>query len=497
MISPTPQTILIVEDDPTMAHIADSRCTAYGYQTHCVSNGEQALQWIRHHQPDLMLVDITLPGMNGLDCIEQVRQLTNGVDINILIVSSCEDGDLIDRAFTLGVDDFIQKPVNWQILIQRIQRILHSKQVKWEVDLLYNAATNGHDAILITDSKNRICYVNPAFSKVTGYAREEVQGKNPSLLASGKHPKSFYQAMWQQINEQGEWKGVITDRHKDGSLFEHGMRISAMHRNGNADLPVSHYIAVSTDATQEIARERLAREQVKMKSIITTVGGVAHNFNNMLAGIVGNSFLINYNVSHPEKLKKYVQNIDALSQQGAGLIKQLLAFVQHDMARMEAVVLNESIEAAIARQTIPVRYQRASSMLKISADQRHLEEMLDALLNNAIDAINGRNDGTVTIELQRVIANEKRHPTLKAGCAYAKVSVVDNGHGMDPETKARIFDPFFTTKPVDQGTGLGLSMLHGSMATHDGCVQVTSTEHKGSCFTLYFPLLEDHLSLRT
>jgi len=493
MILPAPQMILIIEDDSTMMHIAESRCTAYGYQTHGVSSGEEALQWLGDHHPDLILVDISLPGMDGLACLEQLRQFSHGSDSNILVVSSCEDSDVIDRAFTLGVDDFIRKPVNWQILIQRIQRILHSKQVLGEVNVLHHAITNGHDAVFVTDSDNRIRYVNPAFTLITGYSRDDAIGENPRLLASGKHDRAFYQSMWQQINEVGEWRGTITDRRKDGSLFEHRIHISAIHPNGNLALPISHYIAVSGDATREVAWEKQMREQEKMESIVTTVGGVAHDFNNMLAGITGNTFLMRQHIEHPDKISKYVDTIEVLSNHGTDLIKKMLAFVQRDLVQMEPVMLHDCIGEAIARQQREVEYHPCSLPVTISADRNHIAQMLDTLLDNACDAIRDQNDGKIIIRTHIIAADATLLPSLEQGVSYAKISVEDNGYGMSAETESRIFEPFFTTKAVDEGRGLGLSMLYGSMATHHGAVQVESNQNAGCCFTLYFPLLEERL----
>ncbi|MDQ6963303.1 MAG: response regulator [Mariprofundales bacterium] len=495
MILSETQTILIVEDDSTMAHIAESRCAAYGYQTSCVSSGEEALVWLHNNHADLMLVDITLPGMDGLECIEQVRRRSGGEIISV-VISSCEEGDIINRAFSLGVDDFIHKPVNWQILMQRIGRILRSQQAQDEIALLYSAVVNGNDAIMITDRDNRICYVNPAFSRVTGYSREEVIGRDPHLLSSGAHSPAFYQQMWQQLHETGSWQGVFIDRHKGGDIFEHAVHISAIHPDGDVSQPVSHYISVSIDASEERARERFVREQERMESMITTIGGVAHDFNNILAGITGNSFLIQHNVSNPDKVARYIGKIDALSQHGARLIKQMLAFVQRDPVQIVPLLCNESINGAVSRQQsrspdVVVRC-RLDDTCKILADEEHLGQMLDALLDNGCDAVEGRVDGVVTINMQQHVATgEEGGGTLQAGRVYAKIAVEDNGAGIPADIKRRIFEPFFTTKAVGRGRGLGLSMLYGSIATHNGAVEVITDEGVGSCFTIYLPLVDE------
>ena len=487
-ITDPPHTILIVEDDPTMSHIADNRCRAHGYDTHCVASGEEALAWLAHHRPDMMLVDIQLPGIDGLACIERMKQLPTTADISVLVLSSSEESAVIERAFDLGVADFVQKPVNWQILLHHIARLLSYKQTQWESELLRNAANFGRDSILITDADCRIRYVNPAFTAITGYGADEVMGKNPRLLASGLHDKPFYREMWRRIKEEGGWQGTITDRHKDGALYQHRMQITALHKEGNPALPVSHYIAISHDVTAEVRRERQEREAEKMASITTMVGGVAHDFNNMLAGISGNCFLMRTKLHQPAALPPHIDAIESLGARGAELISRMLAFVQHDMVHLEAIALEEFIREELNRCPTPVHTHPFDRGLRIHGDKKHLRQMLDVLISNACDAIASKPDGEVELRLEQVDGSTVDDAELPDG-RYARLTVSDNGCGMDRATKARVFEPFFTTKEVDQGNGLGLSMLYGSMQTHQGAVAVESTLGEGSRFTLYFPLV--------
>ncbi len=350
------------------------------------------------------------------------------------------------------------------------------------------------EAMFITDTQGRIEFVNPAFSRITGYSFEEAVGSSPRILKSGEHDDAFYADLWKTLLGGGVWRGRMVNRRRDGTLYTAEMSAAPV-RDGRGR--ITHFVAVQEDVTDRVQLERKIAEMQKMEALGTLVGGIAHDFNNMLAGMLGNLYMVRKKAGDPQ-VATLVDRVEKLGYRAADMIKQLLAFARQDVVEFRTLDLSAFIREAwkLASVSLPenvvVETRFAREPMPIRGDMTQLQQVLMNLLANARDAVADTPGPRILVELAAVEVDEdfrRRHGIEARRCA--RLVVADNGCGIPEQDLKRIFEPFFTTKEVGQGTGLGLAMTFGSVRRHGGAIEVWSQPGEGTRFSLYFPILED------
>ena len=352
------------------------------------------------------------------------------------------------------------------------------------------------ESIIITDRSGVIEYANPGFTRLTGYLPEEVIGKTPRILKSGKQSKQFYEDLWQTVASGKVWQKLLVDCKKDGSLYPAIMSVAPIvDAQGN----ITHYVGIQQDMTEHQALEERFRQSQKMEAIGTLVGGIAHDFNNMLAGITGNLYLARKkSFDRPDVMNK-LNVIESLSFKAASMIQQLLTFARKGVVDKKPFGLSSFLrEAAKLNQSgVPENIKLTKLLspeeLIIYGDVTQLQQVLMNLLNNAVDALEGCSDPEIRLGLEAVHACDV--PLLAnadvASADFAHLYVADNGPGISQSAMESIFEPFFTTKEVGKGTGLGLAMTYGVVESHQGLIEVESGEGEGATFHIYLPLLTE------
>ncbi|MDX8412026.1 MAG: response regulator [Mariprofundaceae bacterium] len=362
---------------------------------------------------------------------------------------------------------------------------------------LSQAIEQAGESILITDREGIIEYVNPAFTKLTGYTAEEAIGQTPRLLNSGRQDAAFYEEMWGTITSGKTWHGKIFDRKKDASVYPAMLTISPI-LDGSGD--VTHYISfvgIQSDLTEFENMERQFHQAQKMEALGTLVGGIAHDFNNMLSGMIGNLYLAKKELKGAPGVLQKLANVEQLSFRASEMIQQLLTFARRGSVDIKPLPLTPFIKQALKllRTSVPenidTRLDICNDALTIHGDGTQIHQTLMNLITNARDAVEGVDDPRIIVRLEPFQPSEaflERREYFKVG-RYAHLSVEDNGHGIPEDKVEHVFEPFFTTKEVGKGTGLGLAMVYGAVKTHHGFVEVESIEGKGSTFHIYLPLL--------
>jgi len=372
---------------------------------------------------------------------------------------------------------------------------LSRRELEESLRLASEAVENTQDGVIITDLDGHIIRVNPAFCAVTGYSAEEVMGKTPAILHSGRQDKAFYRAMWQAIKTDGRWAGKLWNRRKNGDIYPEHLAITTTYDNHGKP---THRVGVFSDLSEQEELEEQLRQSMKMESIGTLVGGIAHDFNNMLAGLSGNIYLLGQS-ANDDVMRNRLDQMDAICQRASEMITQLLTFARKGVVAMHPLPFTSFLKEAIklARVTIPenirFRYDIAIEPLTISGDTTQLQQVIMNLLNNARDAVAQTKQPEITLSLTDFTADDdfcKRHPDLTQDhTRFARLSLHDNGAGIPKEMLNHIFEPFFTTKDQGKGTGLGLSMVYGAVQSHHGVIEVESLCNFGTAFHLYFPTI--------
>ena len=240
--------------------------------------------------------------------------------------------------------------------------------------------------------------------------------------------------------------------------------------------------------------EAQLRESQRIESLGTLAGGIAHDFNNILAAILGNVALAREDLGADHPAQGSLEQIRKASSRARDLVQQILAFGRRQPHALVNQALQPLVHEAMAllHSTLPasvaLERQLASEPLHALADATHMQQVLMNLCTNAWHALQGE-PGRIMVGLEplRVDADTARVGGGLAPGRYAHLWVQDSGCGMDETTKARIFEPFFTTKPTGQGTGLGLSVVHGIVTAHHGAIRVDSAPGQGTCVHLYLP----------
>ncbi len=379
--------------------------------------------------------------------------------------------------------------------------ITRREEAEGERNRLISAVEQFTDSVVITDPAGDIVYVNPAFTRVTGYCREEVLGKNPRILKSGVQDRDFYEGLWATITSGETWTGRMVNRRKDGSTFTEESVITPVRSPEGA---ITHFVAVKRDMTehlrlQEERAEIEARYQQsqKLEAIGQLAGGVAHDLNNMLSPILGYAEILLHEPRDQADRMGAAREILEAGERARDLVAQLLAFSRRQPLEVRVVDLNTVVREfgsflrRTIREDVRVEYDLASEPLLLRADSRQLEQVVLNLSVNAQDALPG--GGNITVRTRATVLDEAQaahHIGAEAG-RYALLMVRDSGLGMDPDTRRRIFEPFFTTKEQGKGTGLGLATVYGIVRQHGGEISVQSVEGEGTTIACYFPLVED------
>jgi diguanylate cyclase (GGDEF)-like protein/PAS domain S-box-containing protein len=223
------------------------------YSLQIATSGIRGLELAILDPPDLILLDIMMQDMDGYETCRRIKAEASLRDIPIVFVTALSDISAETRGFDLGAADYLTKPFNIEIARLRIRNLLEREQLRKlllereaQQRLAASVFARTHDSVIITDADNLIINVNDSFTSITGYSRDEVVGKNPSILKSGRQSAEFYQAMWQSLAENDQWRGELWNRNKHGKVYAALTSISVV-RDEHGD--IHHYIGLSADIT--------------------------------------------------------------------------------------------------------------------------------------------------------------------------------------------------------------------------------------------------------
>ncbi|HYP17651.1 MAG TPA: ATP-binding protein, partial [Opitutus sp.] len=349
-------------------------------------------------------------------------------------------------------------------------------------------------AIVITDLDGRPQYVNPKFTEVSGRTLEDILDHNIEVLRDGHPDEDSYRKFWDTVRNGGEWRGELSTRRPNGTTVWESVKVSCM-RNPAGE--ITNLLCLREDITSRKALEGELRQAHKMESLGTLAGGIAHDFNNLLAIIHGYSEFCLQGAADQAILQKSLQEIHRAAQRASGLVKQILTFSRKAEIRYAPVDLNQLCRDLIALmaetfpRTVTFQLNLADKLPPLLADQTQIQQIVLNLCVNARDAMPQGGSITVTTSVKLGAELQSRRHNAEPARRYACLDVSDTGTGMTPEVRARIFEPFFTTKATNQGTGLGLAVVYGIATSHQGFIEVESTEGVGSTFHVYLPLAGD------
>jgi PAS domain S-box-containing protein len=353
-------------------------------------------------------------------------------------------------------------------------------------------------AIQWFDEAGRVLYCNQASERMFGWAPRAAYGKTLDELGFSATGTASFQSALANIARTGEPVGPVEFEftRADGSQGTLLSTVFALPLAGGG----TGFCCTDVDLTEhrraEARRRQLEQElhrSQRLRALGTLAGGIAHDFNNIIAAIAGHAELSLQELDDGHSPGESLREIHAASQRARDLVRQILTYSQNQEPRRALIELHPLIREAcrLLRGSLPssvsLELDLAAEGAMILADSTQVHQVVMNLVTNAIHAL-GTRPGTIRIASHGVIVEDEgvEDLELEDGC-YFRVSVSDNGCGMDAATLARIFEPFFTTKSAGRGTGLGLSVVHGIMGAHGGAVRVTSELGRGTTFHLYFP----------
>ncbi|NWF36268.1 PAS domain S-box protein [Mariprofundus sp. KV] len=334
--------------------------------------------------------------------------------------------------------------VDGRVIITAVLRDI-SERYQTEIMLrkLSAAVEQSSEAVMITRPDGTIEYVNRAFSTITGYSFEEALGCKPSLLKSLAQPSEVYSELWQTITAGEVWEGVLTDQRKDGSFYPARTSISPVLDD---DGVITHFVSFQQDMTEKNAMEKRFLQAQKMEALGTFVGGISHDFNNLLSGMLGQAYLCRKMADGDRKLLERLELIESLGRQGSEMIKQLLTFVRKEDVETETVSLssfikeiNKFIRTAIL-EDIEFNCTLGEDEMMVKVNPNQFYQVIMNLITNAVHAVSAVEQPEISLDLRLVTVDaiqSGRYEGVKAG-QYAQLSVSDNGYGVDENLAPKI-----------------------------------------------------------
>jgi len=360
--------------------------------------------------------------------------------------------------------------------------------------LLESVITQMSPGLLVLDHTGVIQYANPAAAGIIGMPAIEMVGNTCRSTVSKEVNGPFCEAFMLAASNNKVNSVSFKYQRPDRELLDLDLLTWTVHTKNMAD---NLRVGMLRDITHETQLETQLRRAQRMEAIGILAGGIAHDFNNALASIITCTEMALDGAEDNSSLKELLDIVLRSGQRGKELVRQILTFSrQAEQERQEVhldMIVKECLKLLRSTLTpsIEIRLNIEKDLEPVFADPTQMHQIVMNLCTNAVHAMRGRAQGVLELSLDNIVPDEDMaasHVNLTSGCKYLRMTVLDNGHGMDEETIERIFDPFFSTKGRD-GTGLGLSVIHGIISKLEGCITVKSAVGQGSEFDVYLPAI--------
>ncbi len=530
-------TVLIIDDSPINLSVIMNHLRDKGYEVLVATSGEIGIERAAYVRPDIILLDVMLPGIDGFETCRSLKAnaLTQKIPVIFMTVLN-EVNDKL-RGFDAGAVDYVAKPLQPEEVIARISTHLRLSDLSHSLELqndrlaelsgklgeqarqlrtardelelrvaertkdlsVANAALSASeehyrivlssisDAVLIADTAGRPVFISPNTEQVFGYSASQLMGFGSlsQLFGADLYSLAELEAHGQIDNIE---RAIVDSQGRPHILLISVKRVAI-------SAGVTLYTCREISQRKEL--EAQLRQAQKMEAIGRLAGGVAHDFNNLLTVIIGHSTLLldsQANQDDPEYHDDLTQILTA-SERAAALTRHLLAFSRQQVLELHVLNLNTVVEETVQMlkrligEDVTLSTRLDPALGAVQADTHQLQQILLNLAVNARDAM--PNGGTLTIETTNAELDPlyaRSHVGVSPG-PHVMLAVSDTGVGMDATTRERIFEPFFTTKALGQGTGLGLAMVHGIVSQSGGHIYLYSELGYGTTFKIYLPLV--------
>ncbi|MCK4840167.1 MAG: response regulator [Desulfobulbaceae bacterium] len=537
--------ILIAEDNEDSRVLLESALEANGYEVESAENGEIALKLASRRPPDLIISDILMPVMDGYAFCRAVKEDDQLRAIPFIFYTATYTDPSDERlAMDLGASRFIVKPMEIPAFLLEITAVLEShnteklstpdhplkgeqelekgyaevlakkldkkvRQLEDEKERLANSEKQYRrlvealrdDYFFYThDTNGVVAYISPSIKNVLGYTQEEFLVHYSEYLTDSVINKGVGRFTDLAIKGIKQPPYELEIYHKNGRV--HRLEVTEepildKHGQVTAVEGIAHDITKRISIEKKLikAQESLQQSQ-KMEAIGTLAGGIAHDFNNILTPIIGYAEITQLGLSEGSTSWQNLQEILTAGSRAKELVLQILTFSRQTEKEKKPVLLQALIKEALRllRSSIPATIEIRESIdpdcPPISANQTQMHQILMNLCTNAYYAMRVKG-GILAVSLAEIdispdnpIANLNLQPGK-----HLRLEVSDSGIGIEKDKLGRIFEPYFTTKPKDEGTGLGLSVVHGIVTSHGGHISVYSEPGQGTTFHIYLPVI--------
>ena len=485
--------LMIVDDEAVITTQLEARLKSMEYDVvGTASSAVEAVSMARELCPDLVLMDIVMKG--ELDGIDAANIIKADMDIPIIFLTAYADDKYVKRAKQVEPFGYIVKPfreneirANIEIALYRKDLERKQKQAEQRIRRLFLAIDHNPYMIMIMGIEGNIEFINNKFSQITNYTSKEIVGKNINFLQSDKISSEVYKEMRGKIAYGEEWRGELCIRKKDGTPgLKYTIVLPVKNINGN----ILFFVLVREEAAKRKKRKELLLQSEKLNSIRTMTAGIAHEFNNLFAIISGNVQLLWDSFEDHGELKEGLHTIKKTTDNGAEIIRKMVAFAKSDRDTSESVfcdlrhLIIQAIDFTMPRwkhmafaNNINYHIDRdgMKGRLETFCNPTELREVCINIINNSLDAMpdggcisfnTWNNDGTIFVR------------------------ITDTGKGMSEDEKGNIFDPFYTTRRP-QGIGLSMSLAHSIIMRHDGKIGVESDIGKGTTVIINIPIVRE------
>ncbi len=381
------------------------------------------------------------------------------------------------------------------VIIVMISIILLSKRISSPVqkfvDILQQFTTYTNEFVLGMDANKKIMFANPAAAQYCGSSIEELIGTEPDFTNTGNVSS---EEIWNTLERGIPWMGRITPKTQTDNDPVIAIMIMPVKDNRGS---ITGYLEFGRDISLELIQEKRIRQAQKIEAIGTLAGGIAHDFNNILTGIFGFIELALLAPDNPQGTVKYLKDLQNAALRARDLVNQILTFSRHSKPELHALapklIIKEVIKLIRASTPAEIIIEtNLASNTPVMADPVQIHQVIVNLCTNALHAI-GNSHGVIRLDLEDIIVDQsfiKDHPGLVSG-KHVLIRITDTGSGISTELIDHIFDPLFTTKENGEGTGLGLSVVHGIVSSMNGIITVYSEPGKGSTFNVIIPATDN------